>query len=41
MLKSETLDAKMNETEKKAWQAFRGVVERFWGNKKDPQITKS
>ncbi|CAK8680852.1 unnamed protein product [Clavelina lepadiformis] len=25
----------MNETEKEAWQAFRGVVDGFLGNKRD------
>ena len=29
MLKSKTLEEKMNETEKEAWQAFRGVVDGF------------
>ena len=29
MLKSENLEAKMNKTEKEAWQAFRGVVNGF------------
>ena len=27
---------KMTETERKAWQAFRGVVDGFLGNNKDP-----
>ena len=36
MFKSKTLEEKMNETEKEAWQAFRGVVDGFLGNKKDP-----
>ena len=36
MLKSKTLEEKMNETEKEAWHAFRGVVDGFFGNKKDP-----
>ena len=36
MLKSKTLEEKINETEKEAWQAFRGVVDGFLGNKKDP-----
>ena len=36
MLKSETLEEKMNKTKKEAWQAFRGVVDRYLGNKKDP-----
>ena len=36
MLKSKALEEKMNETEKEAWQAFRGVVNGFLGNKKDP-----
>ena len=36
MLKSKNLEEKMNETEKEAWQAFRGVVDGFLGNKKDP-----
>ena len=35
LLKSESLEAKMNETEKKAWQAFRGVVNGFLGNKRN------
>ena len=26
----------MNETEKEAWQAFQGVVDGFFENKKDP-----
>ena len=33
MLKYESLEAKMNETEKEAWQAFRGVVNGFLENK--------
>ena len=36
MLKSKTLEEKMNETEKEAWQAFRGVVDGFLTSKKDP-----
>ena len=36
MLKSKTLEEKMNKTEKEVWQAFRGVVDKFLGNKKDP-----
>ena len=35
LLKSESLEAKMNETEKEAWQAFRGVVNGFLGNKRN------
>ena len=35
MLKSESLEAKMNETEKEAWQAFRGVVNGFLGYKRN------
>ena len=35
MLKSESLKAKMNEIEKEAWQAFRGVVNGFLGNKRN------
>ena len=35
-LKSETLEEKINETAKKAWQAFWGVVDGFLRNKKDP-----
>ena len=35
MLKSESLEAKMNETEKEAWQAFRGMVNGFLGNKRN------
>ena len=35
MLKSESLEAKMNEIEKEAWQAFRDVVNRFLGNKRN------
>ena len=35
MLKSESLEAKMNETEKEAWQAFRGVVNGFLGNERN------
>ena len=35
MLKSESLKAKMNETEKEAWQAFRGVVNTFLGYKRN------
>ena len=31
----------MNETEKEAWQAFRGVVDGFLGNKKDPNYRVS
>ena len=34
MLKSESLKAKLNETEKEAWQAFRGVFNGFLGYKK-------
>ena len=50
LLKSKTLEEKMNKTEKEARQAFRGVVDGFLGNKKDSkmlfrypwiQITKS
>ena len=41
MLKSKTLEEKMNETEKEAWQAFRGVVDGFLGNKKDPNYKES
>ena len=36
MLKSKTLEEKINETEKEAWQAFRGVVDGTLGSKKDP-----
>ncbi|KAI6646990.1 hypothetical protein LOD99_8989 [Oopsacas minuta] len=36
MLKSRTLEGKMTETERKAWQAFRDVVSGFLGNNKDP-----
>ena len=39
-LKFKTLEEKMNETEKEAWQAFRGVIDGFLGNKWI-QITKS
>ena len=35
MLKSESLEAKINETEKEAWQVFRGVVNRFLGYKRN------
>ena len=35
MLKSESLEAKMNEIEKEAWQAFRGVVNGFLENKRN------
>ena len=35
MLKSESLQAKMNQTEKEAWQAFRGVVNGLLGNKRN------
>ena len=35
VLKSESLETKMNEIEKKAWQAFRGVVNGFLENKKN------
>ena len=35
MLKSKTLEEKLNETEKEAWQAFRGVVDGFLRNIKD------
>ena len=35
MLKSESLDVKMNEIEKEAWQAFRGVVNGFLENKRN------
>jgi len=30
-VESRTLEEKMTETEKKAWQAFRGVVKVFFG----------
>ena len=40
MLKSKTLEEKMNETEKEAWQAFRGVLDEFLGTKKDPNCKK-
>ena len=36
MFKSRTLEKKITETERKAWQAFRGVVDGFLGNNKDP-----
>ncbi|KAI6651197.1 hypothetical protein LOD99_5548 [Oopsacas minuta] len=36
MLKSRTLEDKMTETEIKAWQAFRDVVNGLLGNNKDP-----
>ena len=32
MLKSDSLETKMNETKKKAWQSFRSVVNGFFGN---------
>ena len=35
MLKCEILEAKMNKTKKEAWQAFRGVVNGFLGNKRN------
>ena len=35
MLKSESLETKMNEIEKEAWQAFRGVLNGFLGNKRN------
>ena len=35
MLKSESLEAKMNEIEREAWQAFRGVVNGFLVNKRN------
>ena len=35
MLKYESLETKMNETEKEAWQAFRGVVNEFLENKRN------
>ena len=35
MLKSKTLEEKMTEIEKEAWQAFLGVVDGFLGNRKD------
>ena len=35
MLKSESLEAKINETKKEAWQAFRGVVNGFLGNERN------
>ena len=34
-LKSKSLEAKINKTEKEAWQAFRGVVNGFLGNKRN------
>ena len=36
MLKSKTVEEKMNKTEKEAWPAFGGVVDGFLRNKKDP-----
>jgi len=39
MLKSKTLEEKMTETEKKAWQALRGVVQVSW-ERIEIQITK-
>ncbi|KAI6661755.1 hypothetical protein LOD99_9889 [Oopsacas minuta] len=36
MLKSRTVEDKMTETERRAWQAFRDVVNGFLGNNKDP-----
>ena len=35
MLKPESLEAKMNETKKEAWQAFRGVVNGFLAYKRN------
>ena len=35
MFKLRTLEEKITETERKAWQAFRGVVNGFLGNNKD------
>ena len=35
MLKSESLEAKINETEKEAWQAFQGMVNGFLGYKRN------
>ena len=35
MLKSESLETKINETEKEAWQAFQGVIIGFLGNKRN------
>ena len=35
MLKSKSLEAKMNEIEKEAWQAFRGMVNGFLENKRN------
>jgi len=35
MLKCRTLEEKMTETEKKAWQPFRGVVKVFLGKNED------
>ena len=32
MLKSKSLEEKINETEEEAWQALRGVVNKFLGN---------
>ena len=36
MLKSKSLEDKMSDVEKKAWQSFRRVVEGFLGYRKDP-----
>ena len=36
MLRSNALEGKMSVKVKEAWQSFRGVVEEFLGNKKDP-----
>ena len=40
MLKSESLEAKINEIEKEAWQVFRGAVNGFL-EKKGTKITKT
>ena len=35
LLKSKSLEAKINKTEKEAWQAFQNVVNGFLGNKRN------
>ena len=40
MQQSETLENKISFKEKEAWQSFRGVVERFLGNRKDLNYRK-
>ena len=40
MIKSETVENTMSFKKKEAWQSFRGAVEGFLSNKKDPNFQK-